>query len=207
MARNTPNFPKFLPVLINILIAIMLSAAFISIYTWGIFTAATYQPGSEAGVPELPQWFETPIVGTLLSSFGGFMSALFAVALNLKTSPRPRNFQQLTNRYAKLFTLATSSTTKGGTRSTEDFFESLEKTPTINEETELNWDDISTKALTIIASVLVIAYLLLVVASAFIAVLQYAGAPPFIVTFGETGLGIMLAAFSAWFFGVRNGDG
>jgi hypothetical protein len=165
-----PNLPPWLPVIVNILIAVVVVGAYLYFYISGNVLAWTGS-GKEVYPDEMNKF-----VGLLLTGVGGVVSAVFAVALNL---PQSQSLQKLPNRGAYLMTLFRPMPHKEGEG--------------------IDWDKVNGTALVVLATILTVAYPILVIWSVVTAFAKEPTTPAFIESFATVGLGVLLGAFGFWF--------
>src|SRR5216683_1672006 len=96
------TIPPWATAAVNVLIALV----FLLIYLGSLLAAMGFaltnrdMPSGQNVV--FPTWFSNDVIKTVFTVVGGTVSGLFAVALNLKTSPVPRTPGQLLERAVNL---------------------------------------------------------------------------------------------------------
>lgn len=167
-----PSLPPWLPVIVNILIALVVVGVYVYFYVSGNILAWKGK-GIEVYPDEMNKF-----LGLLLTGVGGVVSAVFAVALNLPKSRAPRSFRGVVDRSVYLLT----------------FFRAKPR----KEERGIDWDKVNEVALVALGTILTLAYPILVIWSVVTAYSKEASTPAFIESFATVGIGVLLGAFGFW---------
>lgn len=196
--QRTEFPPPWLPVIVNLLIALILLGSFLTLYVWGNVLA-----WQGKGTPDWPT--KSEILETMITAMGGIMAAVFSVALNLSASRRPTTFRELVQRIVNVLTIIAPPEAAAEPWVVAEILERLRGGPpalAILARPRETWLTLNDRALTVVAVILTLAYLFLVPASAVSAIFFVKTAPTFICAFGKVGIGVLVGAFAAWVGGI-----
>jgi hypothetical protein len=227
MPQNDTRLPAWVPVVVNIFVALVLVGAFFYFYAKGNLLAYTRK-----GHPDWPS--SDPLLDSILTGVGGIMAAIFAVALNLPRSPVPRSFRTLVSGVANVLNLVP---TKPGTEAASappgpgwGRAESARDLADIYDPSYSNriglitltagvprpaggggpngndfWSRVNSRALQVFAVVLVLAYPLLTIMCVVSKLWFPNFAPRFVLNFAGAGLGVLVAALAVWMSQITKG--